>query len=249
CNADETCDSAEQSCTQNAYSMDVCSTADGCCLTPGDLYASCKTGDLCNGDYECVADICVEVGGKDQPCYSNLSCDEAGYGCSSSNSEGLCSAPESLGCCLEEGVLHGLCLSGDTCTSTGLVCTEGLCLDPIRGAEDQSCNADNSCDDSALGCFDDNEGPCGAGIDECCLSAGAVDERCFSDNSCSGDFECVYSSEIVACAPLGLDRCCQDTGALNQPCHLDNTCDSGLNCVSGGVCDGFGFQDCCQPAG
>jgi len=229
CKRDGTCDSAELQCVKDENSYAACKVQQdvGCCLAKGVLYGPCRDDGSCDGTAECVGDRCLEVGGRNRPCHADGSCDDDGWACShTTNSGALCSAPQEIGCCLEEGTVYGVCQEGGVCND-GLECDGTLCQDPLRGGAGQPCINDSLCDEDTLGCF--NDSICNQyGINPCCAEAGGLGQPCGNDGTCNdASLSCI---EGQACEQNGYGQCCLEAGGAGQPCRSDRTCDDGSEC-------------------
>jgi MYXO-CTERM domain-containing protein len=242
------------------------STTEGVCLEELPGTGTKNVGESCTSSYECVSDLCVQVGGgstcmqmctNDNDCASNASCSMfpgSGYGACVDDPGGPTPGSKDLG---EECTSPSECASG-MCAGDGL---SYICVQSCSGPG--TCPSDFICyglQGGGSACFPVEGGEKGLGElcgsnDECesnlCVTF-AGDVNAFCTDVCAGASDCPCGMACVNtvggpsyCNLAAKVECVPD----GQSCGADTECVSGA-CVSGiceNICNIYQGSATCPP--
>jgi hypothetical protein len=239
--------SNQRYCVASGTEGQPCWSTDNSCDEAGleciNSYSKCFPYD--NGDSSC----CLSVGGENQPCRSDQTCD--GDLVCRENMDGMADMSY---ICLAPGLEGNPCYSDNTC-DTGLVCEYGeTCRAPAQLGD--YCSGQEMCA-AGLTCTWDNNA-----ATQICVEAGGLNQRCATGNVCDNSLVCVpFEDMSVECSNAGFESCCIESDGLEGSVCNEGTCATGLACEtdpwmydSPGTCSAAGGEnelcyddDTCDP--
>jgi len=248
CCTGNTCTSTSLTCSSGTCQCGAINQP--CCLTASGTY-NCSLSTLgCNMTASPVP-ICQTCGGANQTCCANSNC-SSGYTCVS-------------GSCQCGGPLQKCC-GGTTCTpGLNLTCnaTTGYCQLPCGVATAQCCWPGNTCNSTALACYDGfcncgtigmvccSGNTCNAPTYAYCNTTSALCQHCgnLAESCCTGNGNSCNTTALLGCNSTSVR--CQLCGNASQICCANSTCNSGFTCNNTTTtcvsCGGSG-QPCCASS-
>lgn len=268
CNG-QTCSSS----TNLGFTLSLCSippgkAGDACDMQPNTCGApfTCISA-MSGGCPQNMAQCCQQVGGLDQACNPDQSCNDSGLLCTRGMASGYCSNGL-MSCCKHVGLFNEPCKLDQTCSDASLSCMfSGSCPNGANCCL-QTGDTGQPCKTAAPGTMPDPNSPsggtCNAGLvcstskacsnvspAGCCVQAGGNGQPCTpTTKSCiDPSLTCSTNGSWEICGAM---ECCVSVGGLYQACDNMGQCtDASLACgqpLAGQACLYPGTR-CCVPAG